>query len=403
MTRGVAAGPYGDPNRFDAGATAGVYEAAGRDASEDITGDEATSSSARARAGHPRGGRSEPSPLSLSLVSGKYERAISIFRAAYTWVSQSRADAPGLGRVWFGQYAPHSSACVPVYVGAGRVPRAFAAGNLRALDRGALLGARARRQLGRALLDPLPRRRRRTSPRSRAASRALPARAGGSSRARDARRGRGRARARGRVGGVRGRRARVVVGVLRAARRARQGRPAHRRRAGARRRARADQALLPRSWLDSTAFWEEASARRAARSRRGGRRQGATAAAALFSVAGAALAGFVVGRRLAVGGGSAPPPLRSRSSRRASRRRAHTARGCLERAGAGEPRRCRRPGRRFLGVHTWRDPRAPAKTARDNGGRAVLVCGWGATRVSVRAPCIGALSRRGVIAGTEEV
>ena len=55
MTRGVAAGPYGDPNRFDAGATAGVYEAAGRDASEDITGDEATSGECtRARAGPRR-------------------------------------------------------------------------------------------------------------------------------------------------------------------------------------------------------------------------------------------------------------------------------------------------------------------------------------------------------------
>ena len=76
-------------------------------------------------------------------MSGKYERAISIFRAAYTWVSQSRADAPGRGRVWFGQYAPHSSTHVPVYVGAGRVPRAFATGNLRALDRGALYWAHA--------------------------------------------------------------------------------------------------------------------------------------------------------------------------------------------------------------------------------------------------------------------
>ena len=68
------------PEPLRRGRTAGVYDET-LDPSQDITGKEAT--------------------------SGKYERAISIFRCAYTWVSQSRADAPGLGLIWFGQYAPH--------------------------------------------------------------------------------------------------------------------------------------------------------------------------------------------------------------------------------------------------------------------------------------------------------
>ena len=235
-------------------------------------------------------------------MSGKYERAISIFRAAYTWVSQSRADAPGLGRVWFGQYAPHSSTHVPVYVGAGRVPRAFATGNLRALDRGALYWAHAlvgnwaarfwihcRDDVGAhiaavegRIAGALP-----ALEQAAAAARATPGGAGAAARVlADA----SEAFAADALASWWAFFERLVA-LVKDGQRIDDA------------QVRGDELaptklFYPRSWLDSTAFWEEDQQEGAPRAAAGaGGGGGATAAAALFSVVGAALAGFVVGRR----------------------------------------------------------------------------------------------------------
>ena len=97
MTRGVASGPHGDPARWDLTETFDVGYAHAADA---VTDDEAN--------------------------AGLFERSISIFRCAYSFVSQSRGakgKAAGYPAVlWVGQYAPHASSYVPVYVDADAVP-----------------------------------------------------------------------------------------------------------------------------------------------------------------------------------------------------------------------------------------------------------------------------------------
>ena len=59
MTKGLAAGPYGDPARFDPSTTEDVPAYS---ADETIDADEA--------------------------MSGQFARAISIYRASYTWISE---------------------------------------------------------------------------------------------------------------------------------------------------------------------------------------------------------------------------------------------------------------------------------------------------------------------------
>ena len=71
-------------------------------------------------------------------TSGMFERAISIFRCSYSFVSQSRGAAAmddGYPAVlWVAQYAPHSASYVPVYVDADAVPEALATGSLHEVD-----------------------------------------------------------------------------------------------------------------------------------------------------------------------------------------------------------------------------------------------------------------------------
>ena len=88
LTVGPAAGPYGNPNRYD---------------------------------------RGEASGLNMSiLMQGTFERPISMFRTSYSTVTESIDN--GLARVWYGAGAPHASFYVPVWVAAGEVPIEFGTG-----------------------------------------------------------------------------------------------------------------------------------------------------------------------------------------------------------------------------------------------------------------------------------
>lgn len=93
MTQGPRSGPFGNPMRYDAGPS--------------YNGD---LSAAEAK-------------------QGVFERAISIFRTTYSFVTQSRAAVPNeLGMMWFSQHAPHGSPYTPVYVDVDTVPEPFSAG-----------------------------------------------------------------------------------------------------------------------------------------------------------------------------------------------------------------------------------------------------------------------------------
>jgi dipeptidase len=93
LTEGPGAGPFGDPNRFDASGT-------------------------------PDG------KLSMDdAMQGTFERAISLFRTSYSFVAHSRNDVPDiLSLVWFAQYAPDSSTYVPLYVASKQIPPAYSTG-----------------------------------------------------------------------------------------------------------------------------------------------------------------------------------------------------------------------------------------------------------------------------------
>lgn len=94
LTKGLAAGPYGNPNRFD------------------------------------------PAPVDnmtlVEAISGSYERSISMFRTAYSVVSQARAAYPGSigARVWFCPSTSRAGAYVPMYVSAEQVHSTYTTGSL---------------------------------------------------------------------------------------------------------------------------------------------------------------------------------------------------------------------------------------------------------------------------------
>jgi dipeptidase len=96
LTEGIAAGPFGNPNRY-------------------------------------------PTPTSVK-PEGKedldWERAISMFRCSYSFVSQARDWLPDPigGVLWFGEDAPHSTCYVPIYAGATSVPVSFSTGKRDVFD-----------------------------------------------------------------------------------------------------------------------------------------------------------------------------------------------------------------------------------------------------------------------------
>jgi len=94
---GMAAGPYGNPNRYDGGANG------------DMTKRES--------------------------MDGEFPRDISLFRTIYSFVTKSRRDTPDvLSMLWVCQYAPDLSAYVPMYVEAERLSKAWITGSALAYN-----------------------------------------------------------------------------------------------------------------------------------------------------------------------------------------------------------------------------------------------------------------------------
>jgi dipeptidase len=89
LTKGLAAGPFGDPNRFE-GKAEGMADKEGR----------------------------------LTPLKGEFERPLNIYRTVYTYVTQSRnwlPDAIG-GLTWFGPDRPATAVLMPFYAGATDLP-----------------------------------------------------------------------------------------------------------------------------------------------------------------------------------------------------------------------------------------------------------------------------------------
>ena len=79
MTKGLAAGPFGNPTRW--------------------IGDKS--------------------------VSGAWERSISVFRASYSFVAVSRPRSPIPAILWYGHDAPHGTVYVPFFSGQTSVPESY--------------------------------------------------------------------------------------------------------------------------------------------------------------------------------------------------------------------------------------------------------------------------------------
>jgi hypothetical protein len=97
LTKGLAAGPFGWPDRYDGAANGGMDQ--------------------------------------KTVMGGGFERAISLFRTSYSFVSVPRADVPdALALMWFAPYAPSSGAYAPFYVAAKNPPKSYMHGSLFKFD-----------------------------------------------------------------------------------------------------------------------------------------------------------------------------------------------------------------------------------------------------------------------------
>jgi dipeptidase len=105
LTVGLAAGPFGDPTRFE-GQAEGMADKEGR----------------------------------LTPLTGEFERPLNIYRAVYTHVSQSRKGLPDAigGVTWFGPDRPASAVLMPFYVGATGLPQCMQTADILAFGRGSM-------------------------------------------------------------------------------------------------------------------------------------------------------------------------------------------------------------------------------------------------------------------------
>ena len=102
LTKGLAAGPFGCPYRFEGDAEA-VADKEGR----------------------------------LTSLKGQFERPLNIYRCVYAYVNQSRnwlPDAIG-GLCWFGPDRPSTAVLMPFYAGATDLPKTIQSANIFKFDR----------------------------------------------------------------------------------------------------------------------------------------------------------------------------------------------------------------------------------------------------------------------------
>jgi len=108
LTKGMAAGPFGDPDRFEGGAEAmSVKEG------------------------------------ELSPVKGEFERPLNIYRCVYAYVNQSRSWLPPAigGVTWFGPDRPNTAVLLPMHAGVLDLPRPIQTSDILKLDRGSMWSA----------------------------------------------------------------------------------------------------------------------------------------------------------------------------------------------------------------------------------------------------------------------
>lgn len=96
MTKGLAAGPWGNPHRFQLASGDKPESAANED----------------------------------------WEREIAQFRCTYSFVAELRPDMPGeIGSVlWFGQDSPDTTVYTPIYAGTTKVPEQWSTGDRKSFD-----------------------------------------------------------------------------------------------------------------------------------------------------------------------------------------------------------------------------------------------------------------------------
>ncbi|KAF0697530.1 hypothetical protein As57867_011750, partial [Aphanomyces stellatus] len=97
LTQGPQSGPYGNPDRYSVGENA----FAPGTKSKDVKG---------------------------------FERAISLYRTSYSYVTVPSTTDANFGHIWFGPYAPHATSYMPLYAKANAVPAITNHGTLRRFD-----------------------------------------------------------------------------------------------------------------------------------------------------------------------------------------------------------------------------------------------------------------------------
>lgn len=105
LTVGLAAGPFGDPGRFEGGAEGLSYKEG-----------------------------------KLTDVKGEFERPLNIYRCVYAYVNQSRSWLPAAigGVTWFGPDRPATAVLMPFYAGSGALPKSIQTADLLKFDRGSM-------------------------------------------------------------------------------------------------------------------------------------------------------------------------------------------------------------------------------------------------------------------------
>jgi dipeptidase len=102
LTKGLAAGPFGNPNRFEGGAEA-IMDKEGQ----------------------------------LTPLTGAFERPLNIYRCAYAYVNQSRSwlpDAIG-GVTWYAADRPATAVLMPFYPGARALPQSMQTADVLRFER----------------------------------------------------------------------------------------------------------------------------------------------------------------------------------------------------------------------------------------------------------------------------